>query len=191
MKGSPLPRNCKVSRALTLARAVGILAGVLVAAAAASGARAAEALEQGASGLPLPRFVSLSSGEVNVRVGPSFGHKVKWTFRKEGLPVEVVREYGNWRQVRDSEGEEGWIHRSLLSGRRTALVTPWSGDTGETVAVRAEPNPGAPPTAYLEPLVLAAIDRCDGAWCAVSGSGWRGLVPQRLLWGVYPQEKVD
>lgn len=151
-------------------------------------ARAAGALETGESGLPLPRFVSLASGEVNVRMGPSFGHKVKWTFKKTGLPVEVVREFGNWRQIRDSEGDEGWVHHSLLSGRRTVLVSPWA--ASDTVPLRAAPDSTARPTAFLEPFVLATVDRCDGSWCAIHGGGWRGNVPQRLLWGVYPREEV-
>jgi SH3-like domain-containing protein len=152
-------------------------------------ARAAEALTEGPSGYPLPRFVSLSASEVNVRMGPSTRHKVKWIFRKEGLPVEVIQEFGNWRRVRDAEGEEGWIHGSLLSGRRTALVAPWS--DGEPVPLRAEPSATARPVAYLEPFVLAEVDDCDGSWCMVSVERWRGAVPQRLLWGVYPEEEVD
>ncbi|WP_245944031.1 SH3 domain-containing protein [Acuticoccus kandeliae] len=151
-------------------------------------ASAAEALERGASGLPLPRFVSLSSSEVNVRVGPSFNHKVVWTFTKSGLPVEIVREFGNWRQVRDADGEEGWVHQSLLSGRRTVLVSPWS--QNENVPLRAEAKASAHPVAYLQPNVLGNVDRCDGSWCSISGKGWRGVVPQRQLWGVYPSEEV-
>ena len=151
--------------------------------------RAAEALETGPSGLPLPRFVSLGAGTVNVRVGPSRSYKIKWTFNKRGLPVEIVREYGNWRRVRDSDGEEGWIHRSLLSGKRTALVSPWA--DAQTIPLLREPTPTAAPVAYLEPFVLAEVNRCDGAWCAISGADWQGLVPQKVLWGVYPTETVD
>ena len=150
---------------------------------------AAEPVETGPSGLPLPRFVSLSAGTVNVRGGPGPSYKIKWIFNKRGLPVEIVREYGNWRRVRDSEGEEGWIHRSLLSGKRTALVAPWS-DT-ETVPLLREPSPSADPVAYLQPFVLADVKRCDGAWCAIEGANWQGMVPQRTLWGVYPSETVD
>jgi len=157
---------------------------------AATPAGAAEALARGGeSGFPLPRFVSLASSEVNVRVGPSFDHRVKWTYTMAGLPVEVVSEYGNWRRVRDADGEEGWVHHSLLSGRRTALVAPWRRE--DTVPLRAAARRDAPATAYLEPLVLANVDGCDGAWCSISGSGWRGHVPQDALWGVYPREAVD
>lgn len=171
----------------TSARLAAALTALLIST-GAGGAYAAEALGRGESGLPLPRFVSLSSSEVNVRMGPSFKHKVKWKFVKAGLPVEIVREFGNWRRVRYADGEEGWVHHSLLSGRRTALVTPWS--EGEPIALRAAARDSARTTALLEPLVLAAVDECDGTWCEIEGSGFKGHIPQKDLWGVYPQEEV-
>ncbi len=80
----------------------------------------AEAAGQiGPSGLPLPRFVSLKPGRVNLRVGPGRDYAVTWLFLKSGLPVEIVQEYDNWRRIRDSEGTEGWVYQSLLSGKRT------------------------------------------------------------------------
>ena len=76
----------------------------------------------GPSGLPVPRFVSLKSGRVNVRVGPGEDYKIAWVFVKSGLPIEVVQEFDNWRQIRDSDGATGWVFQSLLSGKRTAVV---------------------------------------------------------------------
>lgn len=172
-----------------IAITITIAAGAIGTAVVPQPLNASEALEKGASGLPLPRFVSLGSSTVNVRRGPSTRHKVKWTFRKAGLPVEVVREFGNWRRVRDAEGEEGWVHHQLLSGRRTVLVSPWSDD--DKIPLRAEAKATSRPKAFLEPLVLASVERCDGFWCTISGTGWRGHIPQRLLWGVYPKEIVD
>lgn len=164
-----------------------IAAVLLIALAVCAEARAAEALRTGPSGLPLPRFVSLAASEVNVRVGPSRRHKVKWIFKKRGLPVEIIAEFGNWRRVRDSDGEVGWIHGALLSGERTALVSPWAEEG--VVPLRAEAAATAEPVAYLEPLVLTSVEGCDGSWCHVSVQRWRGAVPQRLLWGVYPREE--
>src|SRR5690606_10249241 len=75
----------------------------------------------GASGLPLPRFVSLKSGKVNLRIGPGLNYPVEWLYLRAGVPMEIIQEYDNWRRVRDAEGAEGWINQSLLSGRRTAI----------------------------------------------------------------------
>src|SRR5438105_12720178 len=75
------------------------------------------------SGLPLPRYASLKPDHVNVRAGPTKDNDVAWVYTRSGLPVEITAEYENWRRVRDSEGSEGWVYHSLLSGRRTAVVT--------------------------------------------------------------------
>ena len=73
--------------------------------------------------LPVPRYVSLKSDHVNVRAGPTKDNDVAWVYTRSGLPVEITAEFENWRRVRDSEGAEGWVYHSLLSGRRTAVVT--------------------------------------------------------------------
>ena len=88
-------------------------------------AQAAEPVAAGtASGLPVPRFVSLKTDKVNVRVGPAKDHEVAFVYNRSALPVEVIAESDNWRRIRDWEGAEGWVWHSLLSGRRTALVSP-------------------------------------------------------------------
>ena len=82
------------------------------------------------SGLPVPRFVSLKSDQVNVRGGPDQGPRRDWVYTRAGLPVEITAEYENWRRIRDWEGAEGWVYHSLLSGRRTALVSPAKASDG-------------------------------------------------------------
>ena len=144
------------------------------------------------SGLPVPRFVSLKSDRVNIRGGPGTDHKILWVFRRAGLPVEVIREYQGWRQIRDAEGSIGWVYGAMLSGRRTALVQPW--EPVQNTKVRAKlhykPKPGSKPLAFLQPGVLASIVKCTGRWCEVSISDVRGFIEQKKLWGVYPDERL-
>jgi len=149
----------------------------------------AQEVAKGASGLPLPRFVSLKSSRVNVRRGPGQDYDVAWSYAKAGLPIEIVQEFENWRKIRDWEGSEGWVFHSLLSGRRTGIVAPWT--TGERFAVREEPNDAAKVVAQLESRVVTDVARCDGAWCEVRGEGYSGWMEQDNLWGVYPQEVVE
>jgi SH3-like domain-containing protein len=135
--------------------------------------------------LPLPRFVSLKSSEVNLRTGPGTRYPIEWVYQRRGLPVEIIAEFDNWRRVRDSEGVVGWVHRALLSGRRSALVAP-----PERIFRRA---PEANATALLraESGVLVEIISCNGAWCKVSLDDTRAWTKQVGLWGVYPGELID
>jgi SH3-like domain-containing protein len=142
-----------------------------------------------ASGLPVPRYVSLKSDRVNVRSGPTKDHDVAWVFTRPGLPVEIVAEFENWRRIRDSEGAEGWVYHSLLSGRRTAVVT--AREKGQLVPVFSAADAAADVRAQLEPGVVTQVRNCDGKWCRVKGRDFDGWVPQERLWGVYPNEKVD
>lgn len=141
------------------------------------------------SGLPLPRFVSLKADRVNLREGPSRQHRTTWVFQRAGLPVEITAEFDVWRKVRDSEGTEGWVLHSLLSGRRTALVAPWK--KGDVFTLYATPSKHAIPVAKLQSGVIASIKSCDGHWCHVSGEGFEGYIRQTSLWGVYPNEKIN
>lgn len=142
-----------------------------------------------ASGLPVPRFVSLKADKVNVRSGPTRDHAVAWVFTRAGLPVEITAEFETWRRIRDSDGAEGWVYHSMLSGRRTALVSPWK--DGEAAQLYAEPDKSSAVKAKLEPGVLGKVEHCDGKWCRFFDNGFDGFVVQERLWGVYPGEKIE
>lgn len=151
----------------------------------------AQGAQLGASGLPLPRFVSLKASRVNMRVGPGRQYQVDWMYIKRGLPLEIIQEYDNWRKVRDSQGDEGWILQSLLSGARTALVAPWLRDEDGKVELKDAPQAAAAAVAIMEPGVLAHIEACENGWCRVEAGGVEGYAEQLQLWGVYPDEAID
>jgi SH3-like domain-containing protein len=141
------------------------------------------------SGLPVPRYVSLKSDHVNVRAGPTKDNDVAWVYTRTGLPVEITAEYENWRRVRDSEGSEGWVYHSLLSGRRTAVVTMKHKDD---LAARYESaDKTSEVTAKLQAGVIAQVKKCNASWCHISGSGFDGWIEQQRLWGVYSDEQVN
>ncbi len=149
----------------------------------------------GASGLPLPRFVSLTSEPINVRVGPGTRYELAWVYVKSRLPVEIIQEFDTWRKIRDLDGQEGWVHQNLLSGRRMGYIAPW--DETARVALRARDNSEARVRAWLSSKFLVRIEKCDGRFCQVSASNpsgegrasYSGYVAQFEIWGVYPGEK--
>ena len=116
-----------------------VLAGGLLGASVSTGFSAKD-FAVTTSGLPVPRYVSLKSDHVNVRAGPTKDNDVAWVYTRSGLPVEITAEFENWRRVRDSEGAEGWVYHSLLSGRRTAVVTMKSKDELAPLYDRADPD---------------------------------------------------
>jgi SH3-like domain-containing protein len=142
-----------------------------------------------ASGLPVPRYVSLKSDRVNLHEGPSKDHRTIWVFQRAGLPVEITAESETWRRIRDSEGTEGWVLHSLLSGRRTGLVAPWK--KSEVFLLYSKASDKSDPVAKLQANVIAGINKCDGSWCRISGEGFDGYIQQSNLWGVYPNEKIE
>ncbi|GLH77742.1 hypothetical protein SSBR45G_26500 [Bradyrhizobium sp. SSBR45G] len=141
------------------------------------------------SGLPVPRYVSLKSDHVNVRAGPTKDNDVAWVYTRSGLPVEITAEYENWRRVRDSEGSEGWVYHSLLSGRRTAVVTMKNKDDLAPIFESADSTSAV--TARLQAGVVAQVKRCGNGWCKVLGTGFEGWIQQQRLWGVYADEQVN
>src|SRR3979490_575999 len=165
-----------------------VLAAALLAASAGSGFSAKDSPVT-TSGLPVPRYVSLKSDHVNVRAGPTKDNDVAWVYTRSGLPVEITAEFENWRRVRDSEGAEGWVYHSLLSGRRTAVITMKTKDEFATLYDR--PDPTRAVVARLQAGGVSRVKQCTAGWCRVIGNGCDGWIEQQRLWGVYADEKVD
>lgn len=135
--------------------------------------------------LPLPRFVSMKASEANVRRGPSLTHRIDWIFKQQNVPLEIIAEHGHWRRVRDRDGAGGWIHYSLLSGMRTAMVDQ------DMAALKSKPRDEARHVAQLELGVIARVDECAPDWCRLSVAGYRGWVEKEHIWGVGAVEVLD
>lgn len=135
--------------------------------------------------LPLPRFVSLKTGEGNARRGPGLTHRIDWVFTRAGMPLRITAEYENWRRVEDADGEGGWIHYSLLSGVRSVMVQQ------DMAEFRAQPDDRAEVVFQAEMGVIGKIVECHNGWCRVSLDGEKGWVAETALWGVDPGEDIE
>jgi SH3-like domain-containing protein len=135
--------------------------------------------------LPLPRYVSLKSNEVNARRGPSLTHRIDWVFQRRGMPLQVVAEYGHWRRVIDRDGQGGWVHYTMLSGARTVIIEQ------DMLPLRSRPEDDAMENAILEVGVIARLGECNPAWCWLTAGGYRGWAPKAELWGVDADEVRD
>ena len=103
-----------------------------------------------ATGMPVPRWVTVKAERVNVRRGPSLDQDVLWTYVKTGTPVEVIAEYDAWRRIRDVDGVTGWVKGAMLDGRRNVVVTG-----RVNTAILGEPKADAEAVAFAEPVLVA------------------------------------
>jgi len=149
------------------------------------GTAAAPAPPIAVSGLPVPRWVSMRAGRVNVRRGPSLDQDVVWVYVRAGVPVEVIAEFDSWRRVRDASGETGWVKAQMLDGKRTVLVTG-----RVNTAILNSPSAEADVVAYAAPGLQAQLVGCKGEWCEINARGFDGYVSRDRLWGVYGEETV-
>jgi SH3-like domain-containing protein len=135
--------------------------------------------------LPLPRFVSMKASEGNVRRGPSLSHRIDWVYKRRSMPLQITAEHGHWRRVQDRDGAGGWVHYSLLSGVRTAIVEV------DLLNLHARPDPGTPINAQLSIGVVAELRQCQAEWCELSAGGYRGWARKGAYWGVDPDEVFE
>ncbi len=160
--------------------------------AAATTAQAAKPPEQdpnkgAATGLPLPRYVSLRADIVNLRAGPGARYPIDWVYKRAGMPVEILREFDVWRLVETPDGEKGWMHEATLVARRDVIIT------GGRQTLRAEASDSARPIAELEPGVIAHLLSCapGATWCRVQVGDYRGWLPRLAFWGTLPNEAIN
>ena len=133
----------------------------------------------------LPRFVSLRSDQVNLRVGPGENYPIQWVLTRKEMPVEITKEFENWRMIRDWQGTEGWVHERMLTGKRAVVIK------GGIRTLHRQPDVAAPPVARAEPGVIAKLLECRADWCRIDAADHTGWVQRGDLWGVYPGEVLQ
>jgi SH3-like domain-containing protein len=132
----------------------------------------------------LPRFVSLRSNQVNLRVGPGQTYPVEWLLTRKGMPVEILKEFQNWRMVRVWQDASGWILDRMVTAERHVIVD------GAVRVMRRRPDVQSEIVARAEPGVVARLLECHGDWCHIDAGGQQGWLQRGDVWGVLPDETV-
>lgn len=132
-----------------------------------------------------PRFASLRSNDVNMRTGPGTRYPIEWVYKRKGLPVEIVSEFEIWRRVRDSDGSEGWVHKSALTSKRTAIVI------GAARNLLDDNINGAPVVAHLENGAIGQLMSCTKDWCRLKFDGTKGYLRKSEFWGAGADEMFN
>ncbi|MCY4261670.1 MAG: SH3 domain-containing protein [Rhodobacteraceae bacterium] len=132
--------------------------------------------------LPIPRYVSLKARRANARRGPSTVYPIDWVFTRSGIPLEVIGEFENWRQIRAIDDAEGWVVSSFLTGRRTGLIT------ADGTRIHLLANSTSLTVAKANRMVIVAVRSCSEDWCLIDLEDLKGWVHKDHLWGVYHHE---
>ncbi|MFN7095679.1 MAG: SH3 domain-containing protein, partial [Burkholderiales bacterium] len=109
-------------------------------------------------------------------------------FVKKGEPVEVNAEFEQWRKIKDKQGDEGWMHESMLSGQRYIIV---EGNAEQALVMYRKPDLLSKPVAMLTPEVRAELKECQSDWCRIETHNVTGWIEKQHIWGVYKHEIFD
>lgn len=134
------------------------------------------------SGQPVPRWLSLKSSEVRARYGPGLDYRILWEYRASGLPVQVVAETREWRKICDPDGAVAWVHRSVVSSRRSVFNA-----SPREIAIHAGRSETSPVRARLSPRALISTTGCEDGWCRVRVRRMQGWVRQTAVFGAQDQ----
>lgn len=151
-------------------------------------AMAQEAPDEGETGLALPRFVSLRSNHINARSGPGARYPIEWVYMQKSAPVEIIAEFELWRKIKDWQGSESWIHKSMLAGKRYAkIITPGENNLYEKADYQSKV------IAKGEDGAVGEIIKCpkDNSFCLLKFSTINGWMPKTNIYGVYVGEVID
>ena len=138
----------------------------------------AEKKKGSTTGLPIPRYVSTKNKKVFVRRGPSQDYRIDWIYQLSGYPLKVIAESNHWRQVEDFQGEGGWIHFRLISGKRSVVITK------NATLLRRKARLDSRPLAVVNSDVVASLISVNLDWCYISLKGQKGWIQKTALWGV-------
>ena len=135
------------------------------------------------TGFKIPRFVSLKSNNVNLRVGPSENYPIILNYKQQNLQVEIIKEHNRWRQIQDIEGNLGWILGSLLKGDRYGIIKSSSIEQPKIFNF-----PKGIQNGITGKNNIVKIKKCLTLWCLIQHQKIEGWVKKENIWGIYKTE---
>jgi SH3-like domain-containing protein len=133
----------------------------------------------------VPRFVSLRSDDVNLRIGPGQTYPIEWVLTRKDMPVEIIEEFQNWRKVQLWQDASGWLLDRMVTGERHVIVA------GAVRTLYRRPDSQSEVVARAEPGVVARLVACVRDWCQIAAGGYQGWVRRGDVWGVLPDETLQ
>jgi len=127
-------------------------------------------------GFAMAERLSVSSRIANIRSGPGTDHEILWKVESY-YPIMVLKKSGSWINFRDFEGDEGWIHTSLVYKKPTVITIK------NKCNVRTGPSTNHKVIFTVEKgIPFLIIDR-QKSWIQIKhADGDRGWIHKSLVW---------
>ena len=122
-------------------------------------------------------FLTLKYNRVKVRQGPSFEYPVKFIYKKKYLPIKVIDSKDNFRKITDLKNNNGWIHVSQLTKKKSAI------NIHNLSIIFKKPNIYSQPMAKLEKGKIVIVKKCKEDWCKIITNDYKGWIFKNYLWG--------
>ena len=122
-------------------------------------------------------FLMLKNNKVNVRYGPGFDYPIKFIYKKNKLPLQVIDRKENFRKIIDHKKNSGWIHRSQLRKSKSLITT-------SSKILFKRPTKFSKPIAKLNEGRLLLIKKCEKDWCNVKTGKFSGWIKKNNVWGI-------
>lgn len=122
-------------------------------------------------------MVSVAGSTLNMRSGPGTHTEILWELQR-GYPLQVIKRQNRWLQVKDFEGDTGWVARSLTGN------TPHHVVKSPTANVRSGPGTEHRIVGKAEYGEVMRTHEKRGRWVRVEREGAsKGWIAKSLLWG--------
>lgn len=132
--------------------------------------------------LVLAEMLSVKGDKVNIRSGPGKQYRIRWEYG-DGFPLMILKKKGRWVQVKDFEGDSGWVYNSFLVDKPRMIVKA-NRNKNKNINIRKVPgtNKEIIGKAYYG-VVFTTVKQKSG-WVKVKHeSGLQGWIKRSLLWG--------
>jgi len=121
-------------------------------------------------------YVAVNKDGANIRSGPDAKKDLLWEVFKD-FPLQVVKRQKDWLQIKDFEGDQGWIFANLVSKEKRVIVK------ATTANMRSEPKKDATVVATVKYGVVFTPVEKKGEWLKVKHEdGTSGWISSTLVW---------
>ena len=124
-----------------------------------------------------PKYASIKKEKAYSRHNASFDAPLEWIYQKKNLPILIIRERDNWREIRDMDGAQTWMHVSMISSKKTFI------NEKDQNLFKYKNNSNVV-NAIVKRGVVGKIISCENILCKVKIKPYKGWVEKKYLWGM-------